>query len=495
MYEDKNVWPTLKTDTSQFKTQGRRTEGTGQQRRRPQKNAQTSRQYGRYAVSELERIDRESEKEYQEYLARKRKRQEMRRRQEILRRRQIEKRKRLAFIGAVALLLLILINRLFFSNPVLKRVTVEAGTTDLKVETFLKKKNAKAEFVTDMSKLDLGHVGEQNVVLKVKNKERTCRMTVQDTIAPKAEAVTETVNVDGTLKPEELVKNIEDSTDVTCTFKEEPDLSEAGSVEAVVILNDEGGNTAEVTAKIKVMVDKEAPKIEDAAPLTAFVGDTISYKANVKVTDNCDKKIKLEVDNSDVDPENPGVYDLIYTATDRAGNMAEEKTRITIKEKPENFVELTDVQKEADAVLAGIITDDMTKKEKAEAIYNWVRSNLSYVNSSEKESWTNGAYQGFTTNKGDCFIYYATAKALLEQVGIPNIDVEKSDTSHSRHYWSLVDVGDGWYHFDTTPRQAGGRFFLLTDDEILEYSKKHKNSHIFDRSLYPATPKEDSTIE
>ena len=58
-----------------------------------------------------------------------------------------------------------------------------------------------------------------------------------------------------------------------------------------------------------------------------------------------------------------------------------------------------------------------------------------------------------------------------------------------------MDVGDGWYHFDTTPRQGGGEFFLLTDEEILNYSKAHKNSHIFDQSKYPATPTEDSSVD
>ena len=36
---------------------------------------------------------------------------------------------------------------------------------------------------------------------------------------------------------------------------------------------------------------------------------------------------------------------------------------------------------------------------------------------------------------------------------------------------------------------------MLTDAEILEYSEAHRDSHIFDRSLYPATPETESTIE
>lgn len=353
----------------------------------------------------------------------------------------------------------------------------------------------KAEFVTDMSKIAMNHVGKQEIVLKARGKERKCQMTVKDTKAPKAEAVPATINLDGNLKAKELVKNIKDSTDVKCSFQEEPDLSKEGTVPVTVVLTDEGGNKGEVTVKVRVMKDEEPPVIDGVAPLTAFVGDPISYKSEIKVTDNCDKNVKLEVDNSDVDTEKEGTYDVIYRASDRAGNEAEEKTTITLKKKPENYVEPDKVNEEADAVLNEILTEDMSTKEKAKAIYNWVRKNIRYVNTSEKDSWTNGAYQGFTERKGDCFIYFATAKALLTQAGIPNLDVVKSDTSQSRHYWSLVDCGDGWYHYDTTPRQSGGDFFMKTDEEILKFSKAHKNSHIFDQSLYPPTPKTPFTMD
>lgn len=448
----------------------------------------------RSGLEECLALEEENEREYQEYLERKRRRAIQRRREEQLRKQKIEMIKKLAVIGIAAVFLLFLGYKLFFSNPVFKKITVEAGTKELKVSDFLKKK-AEAKFVTDMSKVDLSHVGEQEIIIEAKGKKRVSKLIIQDTVAPKAKPENMMIDVDGELKAKELVTDIQDATDVKCSFEKKPDLSKKGKVSTVVILTDEGGNTAKVSAEIKVIEDKEAPKIDGVAPLTGFAGDPISYKSEITVTDNCDKNVKLEIDNSDVKPEEPGTYDVIYTAQDRAGNKAEEETTITIKEKPEDYVEPEEVAEEADEILAEIIDDDMTQKEMARAIYDWTRTNIGYVNSSEKESWTNGAHQGFTTGQGDCFIFFATAKALLTQVGIPNLDVEKSDTSHSRHYWSLVDVGDGWYHFDTTPRQGGGEFFLLTDEEILSYSKAHDNSHIFDQSKYPATPTEDSSVD
>ena len=75
---------------------------------------------------------------------------------------------------------------------------------------------------------------------------------------------------------------------------------------------------------------------------------------------------------------------------------------------------------------------------------------------------------------------------IKEQFGIENVDIVKSDTSHSSHFWSIINLGDGWYHVDCTPRKGSGDlFFMVTDAELEAYSVKHKNSHIFDGSLYP----------
>lgn len=172
--------------------------------------------------------------------------------------------------------------------------------------------------------------------------------------------------------------------------------------------------------------DTEEPVIDGVAPLEGFIGEPISYKSEITVTDNCDKEVELEVDTSDVDTETEGTYDVIYTATDRAGNTAQAETTITMKEKPQDYVEPEEVYAEADEVLAEITTDDMTLKEKARAIYDWCRNNIGYISTSDKDSWTNGAHQGFTQGQGDCFVFFSTAKALLTEAGIPNIDVVKA---------------------------------------------------------------------
>lgn len=152
--------------------------------------------------------------------------------------------------------------------------------------------------------------------------------------------------------------------------------------------------------------------------------------------------------------------------------------------------EKSDLEKQVDAmadqVLAGIVNDSMSQRQKAEAIYSWVRGHIRYVNHSEKGDWVKSAYDGFRTKRGDCYTYYSVSLALLTRVGIPCIEVVRTD---GHHWWELVQIDGQWYHFDTTPRAAGGTFCLLTDAELAAYSNGvGKGSHNFDRSLYPPTP-------
>lgn len=234
--------------------------------------------------------------------------------------------------------------------------------------------------------------------------------------------------------------------------------------------------------------DTEAPKIEGAKDQTIYIGDAVAYKKDITVTDNMDKDVKLVVDSSAVDLKKAGSYKVIYTATDSSGNTATKTVTFTVVEKPKDTANSKDLDALADKVLADITTSNMSEREKAKAIYTWTRSNISYEDHSDKSDWVNAAIQGFTKGTGDCFNYFATAQALLNRAGIKNQEIIKID---GHHYWSLVNIDNAWYHFDATPRKGDNQdfsLFMLTDSQIEAYSKSHGNSHIWDKTKYPATP-------
>ena len=130
----------------------------------------------------------------------------------------------------------------------------------------------------------------------------------------------------------------------------------------------------------------------------------------------------------------------------------------------------------------------MTNREVAYAIYKWIKQNISYSGDSDKSDWLAEAYRGMTNAVGDCFTYFAVAQALLTRAEIDNMEVNRVG-GRTRHYWNLINCGDGWYHFDSCPNKDRQESFMLTDKQVEEYTKQRGNNYYtFDKSLYPATP-------
>ena len=271
------------------------------------------------------------------------------------------------------------------------------------------------------------------------------------------------------------------------------DLNTVGAYEVTYSVTDAAGNTTTAAITVTVTDDNTAPSILGVHDISLYLGSAVSYRKGIEVRDDKDPAPKLEVDSSQVDLTNPGVYPLVYTARDMTGNETRMEVTVTVAEKPVSFVEEDVIYAKVDNLLKGIVSDTMTDEAKVKAIYAHLRSRYSYANHSDKTDWLQGAYVMMTEGQGDCFNYFALTKLMLERCGIPNIDVRKVPNSErdSDHYWSLVSVDGGktYYHLDTTPRYGDGDNFCLVTDAFLDaYSAANKNCHNRDKSLYPATP-------
>ena len=248
-----------------------------------------------------------------------------------------------------------------------------------------------------------------------------------------------------------------------------------------------------------VAPDKDAPVIVGAKDLETYVGDTISYKSGISVTDNVDSNLKLQVDNSQVDLSKAGVYSVTYTATDAAGNSTSVTVKLTVKEKPDGFVSPEVIYAKADAILEQFITDDMTDREKVEAVYVWTRRSVHLTYGSapsgfdhESADWLQTAYKLINRDvvKGDCYFFFAAQKLLLQRLNIPTIDCEKIYDGDSHHYWLLVSVdgGKNYYHFDNVWSKE---LCLVTDAQLDAFSAVvDSNPFNRDKAKYPATPTE-----
>ena len=201
----------------------------------------------------------------------------------------------------------------------------------------------------------------------------------------------------------------------------------------------------------------------------------------VEATDDRDGKVELTVDTSKVNFRKTGNYTVTYIARDKAGNEAKAKATIGVK-VPRSL------EREADDVLHDIIKPSWSDTKKAKAIYNYIRGNIFYSGSSNKSSWESEAKRGLINGYGDCFTYYAVARALLTRAGIPNIEVTRAK-GYGRHWWNMAYVQGGFYHFDACPRRRGGRFCLVTDSQLKAYSRSYGNSHIWDYDKKPKSAK------
>jgi transglutaminase/protease-like cytokinesis protein 3 len=102
----------------------------------------------------------------------------------------------------------------------------------------------------------------------------------------------------------------------------------------------------------------------------------------------------------------------------------------------------------------GIINTDMTQTEMAKAIHLWIFDTLSRSTTDRRaHSLTDEAAAALDTIRSGSNSrgYSSLASFMLTRVGIENIRVERIPEARSRHYWLLINIDDGWYHFDAFP--------------------------------------------
>lgn len=243
----------------------------------------------------------------------------------------------------------------------------------------------------------------------------------------------------------------------------------------------------QVTVTLEI-VDTTPPLIEGVKELYVNAGESLSYKKGILLSDNASGEVLLEIDNSQVNLDRPGVYPLHYIATDASGNQSTAETTVTVNEAGAPTEE--DANQLADALIAKLIPAEMSKYDAAYTLWNWCRTNIRYAASAENYSslWS-GAYEGLHKKSGDCYTYYATYSLLLTRCGIENLCVARLGGT-SEHWWNLVNVGEGWYHCDSSPRRRGDPYlcFMQTDAQVQAYTESYPeipNYYTFDPALYP----------
>lgn len=311
--------------------------------------------------------------------------------------------------------------------------------------------------------------GATSFILYKGDKTINVGIQVRDTKRPKAKAVDSVCFLGYAYKPEYFVTSVSDEQEVTFKFMEDPDWNTPGERDVRIAVIDASDNRRIVKAKVTFKQDDVAPKLYVNVEAYHYVGDAVAYMKGVSAKDNLDPDCEITVDKSKVKYRRVGVYPVTYTATDRDGNS----TSVTVDL---HFIEpaVTDEQLDelAESILGEIIKDNMSVAEKIKAIYDYCRYKIRYTGSSDKTDWKGEAYRGLTEFKGDCFTYYAASYLLLNKIdGVEVLSVERIG-GKTHHYWCLVNVGTGWYHYDTCPNHIFGTCFMRTNEQVHQWDGK-----------------------
>ncbi len=374
-------------------------------------------------------------------------------------------------------------------SKVKELVRVDIVDKKLNLESFLKEKGdlSMASIIEPLNLPD--KMGIYPAKVKIGDIVYDTSIDLTDMVAPTATPVSQTIWQNDEIEASRFVTNIVDLTNVNVSFAEQPDFTKPGEQTVKILLTDEGNNETIIESILTIMEDTEPPAIYGVKDNTIYINTPVSFKRDVFVYDNRDGEISVSVDSSQVNQKQAGAYKVIYTATDSSGNTSTKEATYTVKELTVSMDELIRL---ADEVLAKITTPDMTLREKAWQIYEYVNKHLTYTGYSDKTDWVKEAYNGITNAVGDCFTYFAMSEILLDRIGMQTMRVERmTKPGENKHYWHLVNYGEGWYHFDACIHIPKLVSFMLTDAEMDAFSArvgKDNYYYRFDKSNYPRTP-------
>lgn len=203
---------------------------------------------------------------------------------------------------------------------VARKLTVEAGTSSVDANDFVRLPFGSAVFVSDLSIVNLNQPGDYPVQLQIGSRVFDRVLRVRDTVSPTATAKPLIAVSVAMPEPEAFITNVQDVTPVTVRYAELPDMQKEGDQPVDLVLTDTSGNTAVMQTTLTVQMDRQGPVVAGVVPLRVYVDQTPDYLSHVSVSDDLDAEPVLVVDDSRVNLSQVGSYYIFYRATDASGN-------------------------------------------------------------------------------------------------------------------------------------------------------------------------------
>ena len=342
-------------------------------------------------------------------------------------------------------------------------ITLEVGQT-LTREQILTNPERDGDMISqkDLDKINKGKEGVYTLKLKGDDREGTCTVTVQDTIAPTLVLKTVNIDVGDKLTVKKFIKECSDASGkVTTKFKKTPDNKKEGKQTVTIIATDKNGNKTEATATLKVHKDSKAPVFSGLKAMSVKKNSKPNFRSGVKAVDAKDGVVEFTVDTSKVNLSKAGTYYAVYTAKDAAGNKATARRKVTVTHSDADTREL--VKKWA----AKLSNDPLE-------IMQYVRKNIKY-----NHNWggDDPVWYGLKNKTGNCYVHAKVLEAIFKVKGIKTQIIWVKDKSH---YWNLVYTSAGWRHIDATPGSKHPSRLMDDDDRYANLQGRD-----WDRAKWP----------
>lgn len=183
----------------------------------------------------------------------------------------------------------------------------------------------------------INKIGEYKVKLRIENEYFWRVLCVKDTIPPEIELQEITIYNDEELpKIEDFIVTIYDLSEFNISST--PIENKLGENEIEISVQDSAGNQTTKRTKLTVLEDKDGPIFQGLTNITIDIGMKFDLSNNVVAIDKRFGEVEFQIDDSNVNYNKIGTYNVFYIATDPLGNQTKESRTITIKQKDVTYM-------------------------------------------------------------------------------------------------------------------------------------------------------------
>lgn len=196
--------------------------------------------------------------------------------------------------------------------------------------------------------LDLSNVskevGTYQASIQYFDEKQTFEVVIVDTVKPKVQLkkVQWSVELGKTIQAKNLIEKIEDMSKTTVYFYDEKTQQKTESksynvegsyIEKIIVVDEHENQSAALRVKIVVEKNKVLPQIKGVKDTTIHIGEEIDLKKGIRAVDDIEGDItsRLIIEGT-VNNQIAGEYQIVYTVSDNAGNIAKEVRKVKVVE-------------------------------------------------------------------------------------------------------------------------------------------------------------------